>query len=198
MNSNSGSGFGFGEIFGVVRGQFTGTIVIAPVLDFPQPSEGEIGSLVYDVTAEDEDGNEIEFKAEAMLCLTVDDVNRDDSCLAYLDENSGDWLCEDRCLDTMNDQLCGDTDHFTNFAVLFDGIASGGNPCGETPNPYIFDELWKDLVLLVSFVGFAICCFLFVILASYCQCCSFLLLGASYQRKQKKIIIQNEEHDSEI
>lgn len=43
------------------------------------------------------------------------------TCLAFFDETTSKWACQDPCLEKKNDQLCGQTDHLTSFAVLLTG-----------------------------------------------------------------------------
>jgi len=67
----------------------------------------------------------------------------------------GEWKCEDHCLTSRNHEFCGETEHFTNFAVLFQGIADGG--CNETTN-YVL--AWISL----AFVSIALIFILLTIL----------------------------------
>ena len=49
--------------------------------------------------------------------------------------NSKDeWQCQDPCLTSKNGQLCGKTDHFTNFALLLSGAGNqkGSDPCASS------------------------------------------------------------------
>jgi hypothetical protein len=89
-----------------------------------QPAvEVERASDVYDFGP---DG--LTFGKPATICLASDTSRLDASCLGYLDETRSppEWKCEDSCLDeTDNNTLCGETDHFTNFAILLTGTGSG-------------------------------------------------------------------------
>jgi len=76
-----------------------------------------------------------QFSAD--VCLNVNQ-NEDISelCLGFYDEQTGEWKCEDECLEEQRRssgmiEVCGQTNHFTNFAVLLSG-AGGGNPCGSS------------------------------------------------------------------
>jgi len=57
-------------------------------------------------------------------------VENNDACLGFFDEHDKQWRCEDTCVE-VNDkgQVCGSTDHFTNFAVLLSG-GDGKEKCG--------------------------------------------------------------------
>ncbi|MCB9727208.1 MAG: hypothetical protein H6744_21665 [Deltaproteobacteria bacterium] len=76
------------------------------------------------------------FPKGVELCLTdvSGKVNGDNACLGFLDEstNPPSWKCEDPCLKKKGGTLCGQTDHFTNFALLLGG-GYGGNEdvCGK-------------------------------------------------------------------
>lgn len=58
------------------------------------------------------------------------------TCLGYFDETQARWKCEDPCLKASSadggsrDLLCGDTSHFTSFAVLLSGGKSNSE-CGR-------------------------------------------------------------------
>lgn len=83
------------------------------------------GSLLYDIS-----GNEISLLDNSVeICLRSTGAGGDDGCLGYLDTSSATptWRCEDECLKSHDDLLCGDTKHFTNFAILLGG--GGGGKC---------------------------------------------------------------------
>ena len=68
--------------------------------------------------------------------------------------NKNEWECQDPCLTSKNGQLCGKTDHFTNFALLLTGANSQKNndPCASSVSP--------DFVLAyisLSLVAMTIC-----------------------------------------
>lgn len=86
---------------------------------------------VYDV-----DGNEISLLDNSVaICLQgtlTDDELNDTACLGYYDEERGMWQCEDECLEQRGGLVCGNTDHFTTFAVLLTGREGSAprDPCG--------------------------------------------------------------------
>lgn len=56
-----------------------------------------------------------------------------DQCLAFLDETQTPpkWICQDKCLTTSTKGvLCGNTNHFTSFAIFFGG-ASNSATCSS-------------------------------------------------------------------
>lgn len=83
----------------------------------PGTKSDEIISPAYDFGP-----NGTKFGAAATLCLEPNPgAKTEKSCLGYQD-NGGKWKCEDPC-PTARDGgvLCGETSHFTNFAVLLEG-----------------------------------------------------------------------------
>jgi hypothetical protein len=52
--------------------------------------------------------------------------------LSYLDEKSNPpkWKCVDECLQEKDGYFCGETDHFTSFAILLGGSGGGGGGSG--------------------------------------------------------------------
>ena len=129
-------------------------IVVEIIDSYNEPKRTEIVSTyVIDVTAIDKTtGKEIEFTDNAEICMKVDDTDKKkDSCLGYYAEDDVEWKCEDECLKKESSFLCGDTNHFTNFAVLLGGIPGTGNHC-SSQNYFIFDKMWKDLVLISGII----------------------------------------------
>jgi len=104
------------------------------------------------------------------LCFNVDeDVDEDDACLGFIDEDEKEFKCEDECLERNDeDQLCGETSHFTNFAILLQGGGSSGGKCGSSTNDFITGVWWGDLTLTASLLG-CCCCFgiVFILLALF-------------------------------
>ena len=137
-----------------------------------------IQSLPVSLILLNELGVEIQPSGSVEICLKADS-DEDDSCLAFLNENQSPpkWECEDKCLERNdNDLLCGETDHFTNFAVLF----TGKRNCGEFD--YIFDEAWKDGVLIGCISGAIICYLLIGTIILVSPCGSKILRGTEGQR----------------
>ncbi|MEM6293302.1 MAG: hypothetical protein AAGA54_18665 [Myxococcota bacterium] len=63
------------------------------------------------------------FKKAVEVCLRVDEGIEDltGACLGFFDEKHGEWRCEDESLEEKKGLLCGETDHFTTFAILLPG-----------------------------------------------------------------------------
>ena len=84
-----------------------------------------------------------------------ENVDRNDACLSFLNENN-EWECEDKCLDSKTNErgettLCGNTNHFTTFAILF---AVNLGDCGDN-NPELNAALgWIALGLVILAIGF--------------------------------------------
>ena len=85
----------------------------------------------------------------ALICLTLNerDDNIDDLCLGYYDEDQDEWICEDSCLQETSNQgrieACGETDHFTNFAILLVGGGGvNGDPCASSGDFYFTGD-WR-------------------------------------------------------
>lgn len=93
-------------------------------VDAPRTSE------IVEITLHDADGDEIsQLDGPATLCLKADTSKAGDSCLGFYDEEKKTWGCQDECLKEHDDMLCGDTDHFTSFAILLGGSGGGKGSC---------------------------------------------------------------------
>jgi len=94
--------------------------------------DAQRSSQIVEVTLFDADGNEISQLDEPVtVCLKADTSKAGDGCLGYYDETSKTWKCEDECLKSNDDLLCGQTDHFTSFAILLGGSGGGKGPCDD-------------------------------------------------------------------
>jgi hypothetical protein len=106
------------------------TFTITP-LDTPA-GDVVFGSALYDIS-----GNEVTtLDDDVTICLSANAKAGEDACLGYLDESTDPptWKCQDECLKEKNDLLCGNTDHFTNFAILLTGGGGGGDKCNRDDN----------------------------------------------------------------
>ena len=92
------------------------------------------------------------------LCFTVtDNIKKSDHCLAYYDKNNEKWKCEDKCLsdppntsasgDDNTQTFCGDTDHLTDFSILFKG-SDNNNECGDGNEIDVF--AWLALAFCIA------------------------------------------------
>eukprot|EP00339_Tiarina_fusa_P013003 CAMPEP_0117026342 /NCGR_PEP_ID=MMETSP0472-20121206/19379_1 /TAXON_ID=693140 ORGANISM="Tiarina fusus, Strain LIS" /NCGR_SAMPLE_ID=MMETSP0472 /ASSEMBLY_ACC=CAM_ASM_000603 /LENGTH=766 /DNA_ID=CAMNT_0004733329 /DNA_START=201 /DNA_END=2501 /DNA_ORIENTATION=- len=137
------------------------TLVVSPVANIPVLGSSSIESLLVSFVLLDKFGFEIQPSADVEICISAPAAQKDDSCLGFLDESAKPprWKCEDPCLEQNKEGfLCGNTDHFTSFAVLLDGT---GNSC-KGSGDLIFDEGWQDAILISS-VSAGILCILLVI-----------------------------------
>ena len=100
-----------------------------------------------------------EAQPSAEVSALVDGVRKwtnfeQNQCLGFLNRQNK-WVCEDPCLTNKNGQLCGTTDHFTNFALLLTGANArnkNNDPCASSVS--------TDYVLAyvsLSLVATAIC-----------------------------------------
>lgn len=94
------------------------------------------GSTLLDLNLFDSNGNRITtFKDAVQICIQENsaDVGKD-ACLGYWDTEQSRWRCEDPCLESQDNEnmWCGETNHFTSFALLLNGNR-GSDPCdGDT------------------------------------------------------------------
>ena len=127
-------------------------------------------------------------KVSADICLRVDPKdNKDDLCLGFYDEDKKEWICEDECLERNpaggKNELCGRTDHFTNFAVLLvGGRGVNGNKCGSSGAFYITGEWRGDAGLVGGIVLVFILAAFVIILLSYVPALRPYYLGAEGNR----------------
>jgi hypothetical protein len=80
--------------------------------------------------------------------------------LGYINDDN-EWECEDECLTSKGELFCGNTDHFTSFAVLLDGGGSGGgsnDPCASSSRDLLIS--WLSLA--------AVSCACLVIILTIC------------------------------
>lgn len=103
-----------------------GALVITSDADIVPTNE--VVSLAVDVTLVGGDGELLTaFDDPIEICFDTDE-DEGDVCLGFLNKD-GQWECEDLCLESSGDSLCGETDHLTNFALLLD--SSAGDGCGS-------------------------------------------------------------------
>lgn len=97
----------------------------------PLPLVGTFASKAYDFLPG------TKFNGEATICLTVDSKESTQSaCLAFYNEKTTTWECQDPCLTPNKDQLCGKTDHLTSFAILL-GTRSDSETCSSGSIPFV-------------------------------------------------------------
>ena len=136
----------------------TGSIVVSeanPELVFI--AAGSLGSsttIISDTVSIITVGTTVSSTVE--ICLATSQESEKDVCLGYIDESKSppEWVCEDKCLKSKNNFLCGKTNHLTSFALLFEGLAKNGKCSSQYE--YIFGSSMKDFYLIISFAGLAI------------------------------------------
>lgn len=175
-----------GDVIGVIDlGNNPGgdDLVITPVPLDDVPNRNDIGSSIISLVLLDIFGNEVQPTSEVEICFNSID-GEDESCLGFLDESENPpvWKCQDRCLSRKDGLLCGNTDHFTSFALLLGG---GLNGCSDSDD-YILGDAWKDGVLIGSLTFALCCCFLIItILLAATPCGSRIVRGSEGHRISK-------------
>lgn len=142
-----------------------GSVVVVSIPQNVPETDQELSSTVVDITVFNVAGAEIEPIESVEICLesTSDDA---DQCLGFLDfsEDPPEWKCEDKCPTKRGRTFCGETTHFTNFALLLGSV--GADECrSDASEELIFDAAWKDGVLVASVaVGICFCCLVLLVL----------------------------------
>jgi len=94
-------------------------------------SEFDLVSVIVEVELFTTEGNAItSLSQEIQICIKSNATTQgnDRLCLGYLND-SGEWVCQDYCLTSNSNFLCGFTDHLTNFAILLDSNGGGSDDC---------------------------------------------------------------------
>lgn len=115
----------------------------------------EVVSLVLDVTVVGENGELItSFDEPIELCFETDQ-SEGDVCLGFYNDNE-EWECEDYCLESTSEGVCGETRHLTSFALLLDSSAGSADKCGSGSTDYLYVYLSVSFVvaaLIVVVIG---------------------------------------------
>ena len=122
-------------------------------------------STIVDVSLINAAGNSVQPNSTVQICLqTNKQENKKDLCLGSYQEATGEWKCDDPCLKSnKNGLLCGDVDHFTNFAILLNG--NGGDGDCDHSESYITGSYDGDLILVI--VLLLSCCCLVILVAFF-------------------------------
>lgn len=121
-----------------------------------QSDTSNVFSFVVNVRLEDENAD---LGGDVEICIESTAEANEDLCLGFLDESSNPpkWKCEDPCLQKNSDGLlCGNTDHFTNFALLLNGGSGKNKGCGSDSDKWITGSGYGDLILVLSCALFCI------------------------------------------
>ena len=114
-----------------------------------QSDTSDIVSFIVDFQLSD---GSTDLGGDVEVCFESNHNSNDNLCLGYLDEslNPPEWICQDHCLQKNSDGLiCGNTDHFTNFALLLSGSGNKGN-CGDDGDYWITGSGLGDFYLVLS------------------------------------------------
>jgi len=124
----------------------------------------DLRSSVVNIKLVDANGNSVQPESSISICLDSQSSNQDDLCLGSFNEDTGEWQCDDNCLEEDSDgQFCGDVDHLTNFALLLSGGNGGGSGCGSSVNGYILGSAFNDFMLILATTATCCCISLCVI-----------------------------------
>ena len=152
-------------------------------------SSNEIASPVIDISLFGPNGDQIKFTGSATICLRINSTQSNEKqCLSFIDTsvNPPEWKCQDECLVQVSPSFwCGETDHFTNFAVLFRG---GSNPndrineCDES-SYYIFGVwYWDSLLALLLAATILVIAIVFIVVVINLTPINKIFLGKSQAR----------------
>ena len=109
-------------------------------------------SSVIDITLRGPDGAERQPDKAVEICFELATSEEDDACLAYWDTRLEGWKCEDKCIQRKGKFACGDTDHFTNFAILLAGLSGkGGDGCSDNDENSVI--IWLSCAFIISAIS---------------------------------------------
>ena len=148
-------------------GEAVGSVVIPPslssganttlsiiVTSSSNVTDQPLSSNILNITLVDDQGSPItQLDSPLIICLTPSNSTKkgESQCLSYFDEIKKKWECQDKCLTTTKgNQLCGQTDHLTNFALLLSGNSGGEDPCRSDSRNYVLS--WISLGLVAGAV----------------------------------------------
>lgn len=123
----------------------------------PTSDEISFGSSAVDLTLTNSQGQQVKFAGQIELCFDVEasESKSGEACLGYLDEECGEWVCEDKSLKNKSGKLCGSTGHFTSFAILIGANLNSGCGKGATVDRVV---VWLSAALaILAIVIFFLC-----------------------------------------
>ena len=118
-----------------------------------------LGEMVLDITLLNSEGEDVSDLDSALtICLPrPNNTNPRDLCLGYFRDGKDQWRCEDLCLIRRGNELCGQTDHLTNFALLIMGNLND-DPCSTEIGHNVLAWISLGLVgLAILFVVIGVC-----------------------------------------
>ena len=162
------------EISISVDGEYT--LVIA---NGTNTNNADFVSTVVDISLLDGSGNYVQPNSTVQICFEVGKNEKDKNvCLGSFQD--GKWQCDDHCLKRNNDDLlCGDVDHFTNFALLLTGDAGD---CNDDHESYITGDSMGDFLLIMLLIALACVCIICCVAASNFRLCEIIIVGKEGMR----------------
>ena len=160
------------------------TVTTSNVGLLPAPNQ-QLGSSVIEVTLVDSDGNSIsELNTPLTICFVPSADQKRMQCLSYYDEDKAKWRCEDECLTkTKEGSLCGQTDHLTNFALLFTGAGERNrDPCHSSSD---------NGQITISWISLGMVCGAIVIVALSILAVELRIRWNSYQLNKELFFSEN-------
>ena len=83
------------------------------------PDAVAVVSSAIEINLFDENGNLIQPNGNVIICFPpVSGGDPDRYCLAYLDEVSNEWICDNNDVEETDGELCSSAPHFTIFALI--------------------------------------------------------------------------------
>jgi len=136
---------------GTITAQVTAPAGVVDYYSTLELSVHTINAFVTEITLVNQFGQQItELNEPIQICLApTHNRSPDEICLGFLNEESGEWECEDCSVnhESGSDLLCGESDHLTNFALLI-STEDPSDKCGSSP---IQNEViaWLSLAFLL-------------------------------------------------
>ena len=163
ISSNNGSTVAYISI----EPQSAGTLLFISATNptlLQAAGSANVVSATLDFSLANIQGSSQSLQGQATICFKTDQITSNgQGCLSYLDVqvNPPVWRCQDGCLTQVSPSFaCGTTNHFTDFAVLFEGQSSSNvfntNGCVSDSQSYIFGSWWKEGILALSVAAFIV------------------------------------------
>ena len=93
------------------------TVVVGPASPEAEAAarELDLASSVVQIVIVSGDGIPVQPTSDLEVCLEVEDLDRaeDEGCPSFFDEEREEWVCEDPCLESDGNSVCGTVDHLT-------------------------------------------------------------------------------------
>ena len=139
----------------------------------------DVVSEIVDLSLADLTAN---LEGNVEICFQVPDSRKEeDLCLGVLDESlqPPEWKCEDYCLhQTESGFICGETDHFTNFAILLENGRTGSkDSCNSFSADWVTHSARGDLILILVCFAVVLAISIFIWFLSFFAPCKKLMFG---------------------